>query len=206
MHPYLQRLYVPVNVQQFFEPYLNADHNGDLVFSYGHETEVFGLAFHRVPIAENLWIAGNQNLAMVRQVFICESAMEAIAYLSMNFVAFRDFENLLFIATGSKPNTEQFRYILQNLPGKAFTLISSKDLLGRVCDLKAAAGIRKMPVAVAFENEQLKIHFRFRTYTFSPDGFSLNFFEKLSGYQFNLKTSKPKDFNCWLDQLKAFAF
>jgi hypothetical protein len=206
MDPYLQRLYVPVNVQQFFDPYLNSDHKGDLVFSYGRETEVFGLAFHRVPIAENLWIAGNQNLSVVRQVFICESAMEAIAYLSMNSAFFRDTENLLFIATGANPNPEQFRYVLDNLAGRTFTLVNSKDMLGRICDLKTAAGIRKMPVAVCFENELLHIGFRLKTYTISPDVFSLNAFEKCSGYRFNLKTSKPKDFNCWLDQLKAFAF
>lgn len=206
MHPYLTRLGVRPEVQAFFHPHFNADHTGNLVFNYPDGAEHFGFAFHRVPISEHFWIAGNTNFHLVRRVFISNTAMDAIAYLNLNYTAFNQTENLLFLAAGIKPNTGQLRWINRHFSGKTFSLIFSNDILGRICDLKTAAGIRRLPVAVEIAAGQVNIRFRQQQFAFLQEQFSLNAFEKASGYRFNARTLKPKNFNCYLDQLKEKAF
>jgi hypothetical protein len=206
MHPYLTKLGVRPEVQDFFHPYFTSDAAGNLVFNYQDSIEHFGFAFHRVPLAEHFWIAGDTNFSMIRQVFICGTAMDAIAYLSLNFSAFNHIENLLFLATGVQPNNIQMRWINQYLDGKMVSLIFSRDILGKLCDLKTATGIRRIPVAVGIVNEQVTINFRNQQYIFSQEQFSLNAFEKVSGYRFNTRTLKPKNFDSYLDQLKKKAF
>ena len=206
MHPYLTRLGVRPDVQAFFQPHFNADHTGNLVFNYQDGAEHFGFAFHRVPVSEHCWIAGNSNFSMIRQVFVCGTAMDAIAYLSLNRTAFTQTENLLFLATGVMPNIGQMRWINQCLGGKIYSLIFGGDILGRLCDLKTAAGICRIPVAVGIADEQVVINFRQQQYSFSQEQFSLNAFEKASGFRFNIRTFKPKNFDSYLHQLKEKAF
>ena len=195
MHPFLTKLGVAPAVQDFFEPYFITDIEGNLVFSYGEEAEHFGFAFHRVP-ANGSWRAGNPNLAMIRYVFLCDSAMEAISYFSLNFHAFRHIDQCLFFA--GKPDL--------NLTGKSCSLVFDKNILGRVSDLKTAAAIRSLPLTVSLMDESVRIRFRHKDYQIPQQNFSLSAFEKLSGYRFNLRICKPKKYDCWLDQLKTTTF
>jgi len=206
MHPYLTRLGIRPEVQSFFQPYFNSDGTGNLVFSYQDSFEHFGFAFHRVPDSEYLWMAGNNNFSHIRQVFICGSAMDCIAFLNFNYSAFRHTDNLLFVSTGIRPNADQLRWINENLDGKMFSLVFSNDLLGRICDLKAAAGIRRMPLAISTTGEEIVVYFRHKAYHFLFDEFSLNAFEKQAGYRFNMNTLKPKCADSWFSWLKEKIF
>jgi len=204
MHPFLTRLGVRPQVQHFFSEYYTTDNTGNLVFAYGAQTEHFGLGFHRVPLSNELWKAGEINFSTVRQVIVCSSAMEAIAYFGFNFSSFNRAGNPLFLATGARPQSAQINWITQNLSGKAFTLIFGNDLLGRICDLKVAAGIAKIPAAITFNpDDNIKVTFRNAEYVIPADTFSLNAFEKASGYRFGIRTSKPKEYDSFLDQLKS---
>ncbi|MDB5141215.1 MAG: hypothetical protein JWR12_3131, partial [Mucilaginibacter sp.] len=94
----------------------------------------------------------------------------------------------------------------QNLTGKTFALVFARDVLGRVADLKIAAGLRRMPVAVYFEREEmLRVVFRSTSYLFRQADFSLNAFERAAGYRFNIPARKPRGFNSFFDQLNANA-
>src|SRR5437868_1550822 len=99
MHPYLTRLGVRTEVQRFFEPFTDVGEKG-LLFNYGDAVEHYGFAFHRIPVSRNFWIAGNLNFAMVSQVVICSSAMEAVAFFHYHFTRFRCADNLLFLSGG----------------------------------------------------------------------------------------------------------
>ena len=195
MHPFLTKLGVAPAVQDFFEPYFITDIEGNLVFSYGDEAEHFGFAFHRVP-PKGFWLAGSSNSAMIRFVFICESAMEAISYFSLNYHSFRQIEQCLFIA-----GDPAFK-----LPGKSCSLIFGKDILGKGRDLITAAKIRNMPLSLLLTDNRVQIRFRQKNYDILQQSFSLSAFEKLSGYRFNLRICKPKKYDCWLDQLKTTTF
>lgn len=196
MHPYLTKLGVPPAVQDFFEPYYTTDEIGNMIFWYGDEAEHFGFAFHRVPV-KGLWQAGNANTAMIRQVLYCDNAMEAISFLSLNSSAYPYFDRLLFLAGETE-------CCLQ--PQKSYSLVFNRDILGRIRDLKVAAAIRRLPVSVSLTGEFVQILFRQEKYTIPQDRFSLNTFEKISKYRFNIKTYKSKNTDCWLDQLKTTNF
>ncbi len=196
MHPYLTKLGVPPAVQDFFEPYYMTDELGNLVFSYGDEVEHFGFAFHRIP-PTGLWQAGNPNTAMIRQVFYCDSAMEAISFLSLNCSFFNCFDQLLFVAGAMERSWPQ---------QKSYSMVFNGDILGRIRDLKVAAAIRRLPVSVILAVEFVHIRFRQQNYTIAQDEFSLAAFEKISKYRFNVKTHKAKSADSWLDQLKTSAF
>jgi hypothetical protein len=195
MHPFLTKLGVSPLVQDFFEPWYTTDETSNLIFSYDAEAEHFGFAFHRVPQG-GCWLAGNANLSMISHVFICDSAMEAISYFTHNVHAFRWPEQCLFIAGDSAVK----------LAGKSCSLIFSKDILGRIRDLKIAALIRRLPLSVVLTEGMVQIRFRQKNYEVPQQAFSLSAFEKLSGYHFGFQVCKPKNANCWLDQLKSDIF
>jgi len=206
MHPYLTRLGVRAEVQEFFASFYQADTNGNLVFDYGGETEAYGFAFHRVPVSGGLWVAGQENSRLAGQVFICSSAMEALSFLAFRYTAYPDTSGLLFISIGPGLNDSHLQPVCSSLPEKKCTLLFGNDFVGKVTDLKIAAGIRKVPVAVYEQDGICTVNFRNRNYSFHTDAFSLNAFEKQAGYRFNIRTLKPKGFNTFFDQLKARAF
>lgn len=206
MHPFLTRLGIRAEVQEFFQPFYQSDTEGNLRFDYGNDSEVFGMAFHRVPETGMLWIAGSQNFSQIRRAFICASAMEAIAYLSVKFAAYSRLDQILFISAGVRPDREQLDWICRNFSRKPFTLVFGKDILGRVSDLKIAMGLCKIPVAVFISTDGVLTHFRSQILSFTEEEFSLNAFEKKSRLRLRIATEKPKAFDSYFDQLKANHF
>ena len=206
MHPYLTRLGVRPEVQVFFASYYLGS-SGDLVFQQGNYLEHFGLSFHRVQAGNDLWIAGESNLALVSRVFVGHSAMDIIAFLHYYGQTLANWDSAVFIATGAKLAAAQLRWISDNLADKSLTLLFPADLPGAVADLKVAAAFRRMPAAAFLtEKEKLKICFRSRVFEFDQQDFSLSAFEKASGHRFNVSTRKPKHGASFLEQLKAGAF
>jgi hypothetical protein len=206
MHPYLTRLGVRQEVQDYFEPYCFSNEAGDLCFAYGNEFEHYGFAFHRVPIVSCFWMAGNLNFSQVRQVIICGSAMECIAWLNHNWFSFFYTENLLFLSVGASLRREHIRWLRAHLTGKNFTFAFGRDLLGRLTALKLAAGIRGQQLHVAYlAEEKIQILFRGCTFLFNPENFSINVLEKVSGYRFRILIRNPKNYNTFFEQLKAGA-
>jgi hypothetical protein len=205
MQPLLARLGIRREVQEFFSPYYSDDSSGNLVFPYGRRSETYGMAFHHVPATENYWLAGS-DLAFAREIFICGSAMEAIAWLHIHYRAYTQTDNLLFLSTGTRPCSEHFRWLKQGIKGKRICLLLGNDLLGRVCDLRTAAALRNQPAAVSLDNKNVFVTFRSKTYSCSRELFSLNAFEKQSAYRFHVRTLKPKTANSWLDLVRCGAF
>lgn len=189
MNAYLTRLGIRPEIQGWLAPWYHTDETGNLCFSYGSDSEVFGMAFHRVPLTGGGWKAGAENL--VSQTVICSSAMEAIAWLNCHTV---NLDHLLLIATGNKIS-------LPSLPKSKKVLVFGNDLLGNMCDLKVAAILSGHPVQIAMEDNTVYITFRHRRFCLPADTFSLSAFQGLSGYRFNVKTSKPSQHSSWLNQL-----
>jgi hypothetical protein len=206
MHPYLTRLGVRQEVQEYVEPYCFSNDAGDLCFAYGNEFEHYGFAFHRVPIVSCFWMAGNLNFSQVKHVVICASAIECIAWLNHNWFSFSDRESLLFLSAGASLHHQHIRWLRVQLTGKDFTFVFGKELLGRLTAFKLAAGIRGQQLHIAYlTEEKIQILFRGRTFLFDPENFSINMLEKASGYRFRVRNSTPKNYNTFFEQLKAGA-
>lgn len=206
MHPYLIRLGIRPEVQRFFRPFYTSDALGNLVFAYGEEAEHFGFAFHKVPVTDTFWLAGNLQFSQVRLVILSASALDAVSWLNKKLPAFPQTENLLFVAFGAGISDAQVLWIRTHLEGKAFRLLFGRDVLGRMADLKLAAAIRGWSLSVYLTgNEKVIINFRHFHFSFSQEQFSLAAFEKAAGVRFGVATDKPKVYNSYFDELKAKA-
>lgn len=195
MNPLLTKLGVPTEVQAFFNIH-------ELLFCYGEHFEHFESGLHRVPTTQNLWLAGKE---LTREVIITSTAMEAIAYSTFNYHRYPDFESLSFIAVGNLPHPGQLNWIRSNYPKRKFTLVFGKDLLGKLADIRVAAGLVNKAIRFLRTDTQIQIKHDNKVYSFGQDSLSLNAFEKAAGLRTGIRTSKPKHFDTYLDQLKYYA-
>jgi len=195
MNSVLTGLGVPQEVQAFFNIH-------ELLFTYGEHFEHFDTGFHRVPTTQNIWLAGKD---LSREVIITSTAMEAIAYLSVNLYRYPDLDALSFIAIGNLPHPGQLNWIKANYPKRKFTLVFGKDLLGKLADIRIAAGLKKKTIRLLRSDIQIQIMCDNKMYGFDQDNLSLSAFEKASGLRTGIRTCKPKEFDTYLDQLKYYA-
>ena len=143
----LDRLEVPKLLQEFFRDSFETDASGNLVFDYGEgKKEHFGLDFHLVPSVTGFWTAGCLEYKQVKEVFICCSAMEAIAYLRFNLHRFPSLDNLLFLSPGSCLHLDHCVFIQETFSNTKFNLIFPDDIIGRLTCLKLALAISRQPV------------------------------------------------------------
>ena len=198
MHPYLNRLGVPQIIQNFFEPWHSTDAAGNLVFDYGGEMEKFAMAYHKIPAANRLWLAGDTN-HIIQQIMICYCSMDAIAYAALNQHKLAQLDRILFASTGSIIGESMFNLVRNNTT--AVNIIGSNDLISRAADVKIAALLSGKTADITLQNEIVRCVVQYRHFNFPVEEFSLSAFEKKSGYRLGCRTFKPHYANSWMDQL-----
>lgn len=191
--PFLERLGIHPEVQSFFKNHI-IDTCEAMIFKYGNSLEHVSQYFHRIPTTEETWTAGEITLA--KHIFICGSAMDAIAWLHFHHYAYQS--NLFFAALGTSPSRNQIETLFK--PNKQYHLVFSKDELGASCDLKVASYIRKKPIQILAAEKHFSVTFRSKNYKIKH--LSLHAFEKAARFHFNIPVSKPQKFNTFYEQLK----
>jgi hypothetical protein len=181
------KLGVPKNVRLFFEPYFQSLPDGSILFPYGEEAEHFSLYFHQVPSAVVPWTAGDGPL-----VFISNSAMECIAFLSFYSHAYPIFGQLQFIAIGNY-------FSGLNVSATKITMLFGRDILGRLTDIKLSMALRNKNALMFYCGDDL---FDISGHMFSASQLTLNVFETGLGIRSGIRTVKPRGFNTFLEQLK----
>jgi len=205
MHPYLIRLGISLQVQRFFAPYWRTDEKGALLFEFGDQQEHYGMGYHRVPLADTCWIAGDQQSAC-SNVFIAYSAMEAICFFASYHHRFPVRDRLLFIATGGSLPSEKLCFLLRFANLKV-NLIQENSVLGHIWALKLVAAVRQLPLGVYnLPENRVRIVFRNHAYDFDATDFSLSRFEKACHYRFKGRFYYPLKHLTFLDALKANPF
>lgn len=199
----LDRLGIPKAVQEFFRYSFETDASGNLVFDYGEgKKEHFGLDFHLVPSVTGFWTAGCLEYQQVKEVFVCCSAMEAIAFLRFTLHRYPSLDNLLFLSLGSCLLLEHYVCIQETFSNTKFNLIYPDEIIGRLTCLKLALAISRQPVRISLIDENVIIGFRYQEYLFTQDSFSLSAFYKEAGFwPANIKVFKPKKHLSWLAKL-----
>ena len=206
MHPFLTRLGVRPEIQTYFRPFYRADNFGNLIFPYGDAGEHFGFAFHRLPLTDDCWLAGNLHFPQVRRVILSASALDAVSWLNKKYHSFAATQNLFFVALGAGISDGQLSWIRRNFSGKKIQLIFGNDLLGRLADLKVAAALLGRPLSLYMDGEEkILVQFRSRNFCFSQETFSLSAFERAAGVRFGVPASKPLKYNSYFEELKAEA-
>lgn len=193
MNQILSGLGIPTEIQALFSV------TEDLRFSYGDDHEHYGEGFHKVPTTINIWVAGNDTAA---EVIISYSAMEAIAFITINRQRYPKPELLAFIAIGNRLHDEQIQWIRDHFRKSKFTLVFGSDMLGRVTDIKLAAGIKAIPINVYFIGNRLMFDIKGQHRIFDEDKQTLSMFFKAFGIRARIRTRKPVKFLTFLDQLK----
>ena len=136
------------------------------------------------------------NPALATDLFFASTSLDAQAFLELNHARFK---NIFFFITGHIPEKYHAEFIQPYLPGRKLHFIFSKDDTGALCDLKLASYIRNKPLKISYQESHYNIHFENRNYQF--DRLSLNALEKASGYNFRIRTHKPKKANTYHEQL-----
>ena len=191
MHSLLTELGVSKELQAYFDI-------DEPRFDYGDEQEFFGSGFHIVPTTGDLWLAGNYPAT---ELIITSSAMEAIAYMTLN--AWRHPVNavLSFIAIGNLPHARQLNWIRACCQKRKITLVFGNDLLGRLADIVVAAGIRNKALRLYWHDDRVQLYVNNRSFEANPEKLSLNSFEKAAGIRTGIRTRKPAYHNTFLEQL-----
>ncbi|HTD98513.1 MAG TPA: hypothetical protein VK668_04480 [Mucilaginibacter sp.] len=197
MTSYLERLGIHPKVQSFFKPYLTIT-GETLIFNHGNAYEHVSADFHKIPITEEFWTAGELTLAT--DIFICGSAMDAIAWLNLNGHRYRQFQTLCFISTGNVPHSYHAETIQKYMPKKKLHFLFSKDSLGAICDLKFSSFIRNKPLKISYEEQRYEVNFENKNYEF--EHLSLSALEKATGYNFRIRTHKPKNASTYYELLR----
>jgi len=199
MASFLEALGVHPRVRRFFKNYISETCEA-LIIEQDNYFEHAGESFHRIPITEATWTAGDHGLAS--HIFICGSAMDAIAWLHLNHFRFRSFDHLLFISTGAVPNSNlnDAAPLQNNTQNKKIHLLYSNEPLGAICDIKMASFIRKFPIKIRANENDFIVTFRSESYTIK--NLSLHSLEKAARFHFNIRTHKPKKHTTFYEQLK----
>lgn len=198
----LSKIGIRKEVQDFVKDEFVCLSDGTLAFKYGHEYEFFNLNRHIVPVSDILWMAGYQNISLVRQVYIFNSAIEALAYLSLHYDYLGNLDNILIISIGLCPSPYQLHFIVENFKKRKILLVFGNDCLGRILDLKVIGGIIQLPIQITYQAEELfKIQFRNKVYFFKMEELTLSSFQICTGVRSKARTLKPKKHNTFLHQI-----
>jgi hypothetical protein len=193
MNPLLTRLGISPEIQAFFNI------SGRVSFDYGDQQEHYSDQFHVVPSTHNLWMAGNQNAT---HVIISYSAMEAMAYIMLKRHHYPRLEQLAIVAIGNRFHTAQSTWMRDNLQSRKFTLVFGNDLVGRITDIKLAAGIKNIPIRVFHSGCEIQIQCGNLLRVFDQEQISLHFFQEAFGIRPRFRTGKPVQSLAFLDQLR----
>ncbi len=182
-----------MEVQAFF----NA--TPDLSFSYGDQYERYGEGFHIVPSTTNLWFAGTQHAT---DLIITYSAMEAIAFITLNRHRYPRLEQLAFVAIGNRLHPGQGEWIGQHFPCRKVILAFGKDLVGHLTDIKLTSAIKNIPVRILHRDAEIHIYRNSRLRVFHQEQVSLHAFQESFGIRPRFRTAKSVRSLTFLDQLK----
>ncbi|MBE9599910.1 hypothetical protein [Pedobacter sp. MC2016-24] len=193
MSSVLTELGIKDEVQFFFQDNFTVDANGMLTFDYGQHTELFGREFHRVPVTDQVWMAGDQTLNHVRTIVVCSSAIDAITFLSVNLASYQRIEQVLFISVGLMVRQSHIELIRSISNRRKICLVMPRHVIGCVADIKLATAIRGHESVIRRSiNNVINIEFRNQSYSFGSDELSLSAFEKKTKFRSHIRTYKPR--------------
>ncbi len=202
MNPILTDLGVPAEVQFFFQKNFKYEKNA-LHFLYGDSYELYNNQVHHIPANANCWIGGDPCFHNVRELFICSSAMEAIAFLSVNLNLYKSIEHLSFVSLGLLPCRNHFEFIRFNRKGQKLSLVMGSDVLGRVSDIKIATGIYRHSTQAILAGNCIEMIFKGESFIFSQNAITLSAFEKRTKFRSRIRTYKAVNSSSFLDGLKS---
>lgn len=191
----LRLLGIDDEVQEIFNKDYLIDDKGNVVFHYLEgKNEVYGIGKHIIPKLSMPWISHRHPLESIRDVYLFESAIEALCFTQCNLKKGdkRNFEFALFLSFGRMTFPQATDWICENVSNKNFYFVFSNTLLGRVMDCRIAARLALKTVRIQHYDETVFVEYLHDQYRFNEDAFTLDAFKKETGFALrNARTIKP---------------
>jgi hypothetical protein len=152
-----------------------ADISGRLIFDYNSgPSERFGKDGHLIPISAGFWCSRMVDLNIIREVFICLSAMDAIAFLHFNAARFSRSDELLFMAF--TPGRNYPKEVFKELRKVKINLLLGNDLLDVLQTIRFCMDHKSIKVHFILEDELVVFRFTERVFFISQHRLSLRQF------------------------------
>lgn len=131
---------------------------GSLLFDYYNgQSEHFGEKGHVVPFDGGYWSSRLMDLNIISQVYICSSAMEAIAFIHFNSSRFNRSSELLFIAIG--PHYTYPGEIFKQLGKVKINLVLGNHLIDILYAVRFCMDYKCMEVHFTYHDEGVVFRF-----------------------------------------------
>lgn len=182
-----------------FEIALRTDPMGNLVFDYSTgQSEYFGLEFHTIPTSGGHWASKSIEPNLIREIFVCRSAMEAIAFLHFNAHRYHRQDGLLFLAISP-------RYVypveLSTLGQSVkVNLLFGTDVLDVLRCIKFCLDFKAIKVCFYLEDELIQCIMADKTVSIHQKRISVRKFFSLSRVRPFFRQYKPKTYTSFLNQ------
>ncbi|RZK98183.1 MAG: hypothetical protein EOO89_32455, partial [Pedobacter sp.] len=135
-----------------------SDISGSLLFDYYNgQSEYFGENGHLVPLNGGFWSSRSVDLNIISQVFICSSAMEAIAFIHFNSCRFNRPYELLFIAIS--PHYTYPGEIFKELGRVKISLVMGCGLVDTLRAIRFCMDCHGIEVHFTFQDEYIVFGF-----------------------------------------------
>lgn len=172
---------------------------GNLVFDYSTgQSEYFGLEFHTVPTSGGYWASKSIELNLIREIFVCSSAMEAIAFLYFNAHHYNRQDELLFLAIAPRYNyPAKLSALGQDVKVNLLFGIEVFDILRCI---KFCLDFKSTKVRFYFEGESIQCLMADQTLSIQQKRISIRKFYSLCGIRPFFRQHKPKTYTSFLNQ------
>lgn len=179
-------------VTDFFSPFLQSTHDR-LSFTYGNAAkEYWSPELHRIPVTEEVWLAGATYPDLITDLYIGYSAADLLCFTSQRSQGLlRHPEQQAFAALGLLPTVPQVSYLKALFPFARWHLLFGPDLLGKIADASIAAWIKTNRVSFRLTGNRIAARYRDKLFHFEPHNFSLHRFEVSTGMRSGIRTHKP---------------
>jgi hypothetical protein len=151
------------------------DISGNLIFDYNSGlSEHFGKDGHLIPISAGFWCSRLVDLNIIREVFICLSAMDAVAFLHFNAARFNRSDELLFIAIS--PGYNYPEEVFKLLGKVKINMLLGNDLIDVLRAIRFCMEYRGIKVYFILEDELVVFRLTERVFFISQHRLSLRQF------------------------------
>jgi len=186
-------------LERYFKGTYVRDYDGklDFVFSDG-VSESFHSGKHQMAISSGIWYSSSGLLAG-NSLYVCSSAMEAVAFAVLQDAMLTDLDQSSWIAFGLNcqlpGDVRKFSF------GRKINLLFGRGLLEVLWAVKICVALKGFLVDFWLREDQLSCHFRGRTYLFPAEGFSLSRFKQATGFRDYSSMKRPSGGGSFLDRL-----
>ncbi len=187
-------------LDRYFKGAYEWDINGILHFAFSDGiSECLHEGKHQLAISSGIWY-NSPGLFAVSTLYICSSAMEALAFAALQDGKLADLDQYCWMVFGL--NCRLPHAIPEFCFGRKIKLLFGRELLDILRAVKICVALKGFTVRFHLRGERLECSFRGRSYVFSIEGFSLSRFKQATGFRDYSRMKRPFCADSFLDQLR----